>query len=174
MSLGQLKVMSAIERCEECAHLRISYNSCRNRSSVACVSTASSNAYQTPSTTTHRCRLSCRALLHPSLQSSPSPSSRSRPARPLRHPNSPQTSLRQHRSPPHCIDQRTRIGRMKLDTSTSCVVTQAELGRCDPRGSAVLGLWKRMIRSWALASAGVALSLVVTVTAAAQTPNYTF
>jgi hypothetical protein len=42
-SLGQLKVMSAIERgqtatlgghverCEECAHLRISYNSCRNR-----------------------------------------------------------------------------------------------------------------------------------------------
>jgi len=43
VSLGQLKVMSAIEccrtaalgghveRCEACAHLRISYNSCRNR-----------------------------------------------------------------------------------------------------------------------------------------------
>jgi hypothetical protein len=43
VSLGQLKVMSAIEscrtaalgghvaRCEECAHSQISYNSCRNR-----------------------------------------------------------------------------------------------------------------------------------------------
>jgi hypothetical protein len=43
VSLGQLKVMAAIERCrtvalgghvercEDCAHLRISYNSCRNR-----------------------------------------------------------------------------------------------------------------------------------------------
>jgi Putative transposase/Transposase zinc-binding domain len=46
--LGQLKVMSAIERCrtvalgghvercEECAHLRISYNSCRNRHCPKC------------------------------------------------------------------------------------------------------------------------------------------
>ena len=43
LSLGQLKVMSAIEacrtaelgghveRCEDCASVRISYNSCRNR-----------------------------------------------------------------------------------------------------------------------------------------------
>ena len=43
LSLGQLKVMSAIEtcrtaalgghveRCEDCAHERIAYNSCRNR-----------------------------------------------------------------------------------------------------------------------------------------------
>jgi hypothetical protein len=48
VSLGQLKVMSAIERCrtaalgghvercEECAHLRISYNSCRNRHCPKC------------------------------------------------------------------------------------------------------------------------------------------
>ncbi len=48
MSLGQLKVMSAIEtcrtaalgghvaRCEECAHTRIAYNSCRNRHCPKC------------------------------------------------------------------------------------------------------------------------------------------
>jgi len=48
VSLGQLKVMSAIERCrtaalgghvercESCAHLRISYNSCRNRHCPKC------------------------------------------------------------------------------------------------------------------------------------------
>jgi putative transposase/transposase-like zinc-binding protein len=48
VSLGQLKVMSAIERCrtaalgghvercEACAHLRISYNSCRNRHCPKC------------------------------------------------------------------------------------------------------------------------------------------
>jgi hypothetical protein len=48
MSLGQLKVMSAIEscrtaalgghvaRCEECAHSQISYNSCRNRHCPKC------------------------------------------------------------------------------------------------------------------------------------------
>nr|WP_249804379.1 MULTISPECIES: IS91 family transposase [unclassified Bradyrhizobium] len=48
MSLGQLKVMSAIEscrtaalgghvaRCEQCAHTQISYNSCRNRHCPKC------------------------------------------------------------------------------------------------------------------------------------------
>jgi len=48
VSLGQLKVMSAIEscrtaalgghveRCEDCAHLRIAYNSCRNRHCPKC------------------------------------------------------------------------------------------------------------------------------------------
>ena len=48
MSLGQLKVMSAIEncrtaalgghveRCEDCAHTRIAYNSCRNRHCPKC------------------------------------------------------------------------------------------------------------------------------------------
>ena len=48
VSLGQLKVMSAIEhcrtaalgghveRCEACAHLRIAYNSCRNRHCPKC------------------------------------------------------------------------------------------------------------------------------------------
>jgi transposase-like zinc-binding protein/putative transposase len=52
VSLGQLKVMSAIERCrtaalgghvercEECAHLRISYNSCRNRPCPKCQAAA--------------------------------------------------------------------------------------------------------------------------------------
>jgi hypothetical protein len=52
VSLGQLKVMSAIERCrtaalgghvercEECAHLRISYNSCRNRHCPKCQAAA--------------------------------------------------------------------------------------------------------------------------------------
>ena len=52
VSLGQLKVMSAIERCrtaalgghvercEACAHLRISYNSCRNRHCPKCQATA--------------------------------------------------------------------------------------------------------------------------------------
>jgi hypothetical protein len=51
-SLGQLKVMSAIERCrtaalgghvercEACAHLRISYNSCRNRHCPKCQAAA--------------------------------------------------------------------------------------------------------------------------------------
>ena len=48
VSLGQLKVMSAIERCrtaalgghvarcEECEHTRIAYNSCRNRHCPKC------------------------------------------------------------------------------------------------------------------------------------------
>ncbi len=48
LSLGQLKVMSAIERCrtaalgghveacEDCAHIRIAYNSCRNRHCPKC------------------------------------------------------------------------------------------------------------------------------------------
>src|SRR5580698_8101221 len=48
LSLGQLKVMSAIEtcrtaelgghveRCEDCAHTRIAYNSCRNRHCPKC------------------------------------------------------------------------------------------------------------------------------------------
>jgi hypothetical protein len=48
ISLGQLKVMSAIEscrtaalgghvsRCEKCAHSQISYNSCRNRHCPKC------------------------------------------------------------------------------------------------------------------------------------------
>ena len=48
LSLGQLKAMSAIEtcrtadlgghveRCEDCAHLRIAYNSCRNRHCPKC------------------------------------------------------------------------------------------------------------------------------------------
>jgi hypothetical protein len=52
VSLGQLKVMSAIERCrtaalgghvercEACAHLRISYNSCRNRRCPKCQAAA--------------------------------------------------------------------------------------------------------------------------------------
>jgi hypothetical protein len=52
VSLGQLKVMSAIERCrtaalgghlercEDCAHLRISYNSCRNRHCPKCQAAA--------------------------------------------------------------------------------------------------------------------------------------
>jgi hypothetical protein len=52
VSLGQLKVMSAIERCrtaalgghvercEPCAHLRISYNSCRNRHCPKCQAAA--------------------------------------------------------------------------------------------------------------------------------------
>ena len=48
VSLGQLKVMSAIEscrtvalgghvmRCEDCAHTQIAYNSCRNRHCPKC------------------------------------------------------------------------------------------------------------------------------------------
>jgi hypothetical protein len=52
VSLGQLKVMSAVERCrtaalgghvercEECAHLRICYNSCRNRHCPKCQASA--------------------------------------------------------------------------------------------------------------------------------------
>ena len=52
VSLGQLKVMSAIERCrtaalgghvehcEDCAHLRISYNSCGNRHCPKCQAAA--------------------------------------------------------------------------------------------------------------------------------------
>src|SRR6202043_2032581 len=52
VSLGQLKVMSAIERCrtaalgghvarcEKCAHTQISYNSCRNRHCPKCQSAA--------------------------------------------------------------------------------------------------------------------------------------
>ena len=52
VSLGQLKVMSAIEncrtaalgghvaRCEKCAHSQISYNSCRNRHCPKCQAAA--------------------------------------------------------------------------------------------------------------------------------------
>ena len=49
VSLGQLKVMSAIEtaalgghveRCEDCAHERIAYNSCRNRHCPKCQAAA--------------------------------------------------------------------------------------------------------------------------------------
>ena len=52
VNLGQLKVMSAIERCrtaalgghvercEDCAHLRISYNSCGNRHCPKCQAAA--------------------------------------------------------------------------------------------------------------------------------------
>jgi hypothetical protein len=52
VSLGQLKVMSAIEscrtaalgghveRCEDCAHVRIAYNSCRNRHCPKCQAVA--------------------------------------------------------------------------------------------------------------------------------------
>ena len=52
VSLGQLKVMSAIERCrtaalgghvercESCAHLRVSYNSCRDRHCPKCQAAA--------------------------------------------------------------------------------------------------------------------------------------
>ncbi len=52
MSLAQLKVMSAIkscrtsalgghvERCEDCAHTRIAYNSCRNRHCPKCQAAA--------------------------------------------------------------------------------------------------------------------------------------
>src|ERR1700726_4912839 len=52
VSLGQLKVISAIEscrtaalgghveRCEDCAHTRIAYNSCRNRHCPKCQGTA--------------------------------------------------------------------------------------------------------------------------------------
>ena len=42
-------------------------------------------------------------------------------------PQRASTSLRQNRYPSHRIDQRTRTGRMKLDTFTSSVVAQAEL-----------------------------------------------
>jgi Transposase zinc-binding domain len=53
VSLGQLKVMSAIEscrtaargghveRCEECAYTRVAYNSCRNRHCPKCQGTDS-------------------------------------------------------------------------------------------------------------------------------------
>ena len=56
ISLGQLKVMSAIEacrtaelgghveRCEDCAHVRIAYNSCRNRHCPKCQG-AAANAW---------------------------------------------------------------------------------------------------------------------------------
>ncbi len=48
LSLGQLKVMSAIERCrtaalgghvaacQDCAHIQVAYNSCRNRHCPKC------------------------------------------------------------------------------------------------------------------------------------------
>src|SRR6266702_1525491 len=36
VSLDQLKVMSAIERCRKCAHTLIAYNSCRNRHCPKC------------------------------------------------------------------------------------------------------------------------------------------
>ena len=73
------------------------------------------------------CRLPCLALLRTTLQSSPPPRSRRSPPSPPRCPNSPQTSLRQNRCPPLCILKPTRIGRIKLDTFTSRVVTQAKL-----------------------------------------------
>jgi len=44
----------------------------------------------------------------------------------LRSPGA-QTSLRQNRCPPHCNDQRTCIGRMKLGRFTVYVSTQAQL-----------------------------------------------
>ena len=56
ISLGQLKVMSAIEacrtaelgghveRCEDCAHVRVAYNSCRNRHCPKCQG-AAANAW---------------------------------------------------------------------------------------------------------------------------------
>src|SRR5208283_5074580 len=52
VSLGQLKVMSAIEncrtavlgghveRCEDCAHVRVAYNSCRDRHCPKCQAVA--------------------------------------------------------------------------------------------------------------------------------------
>ncbi len=55
VSLGQLKVMSAIEscrtaalgghvaRCEDCAHEHIAYNSCRNRHCPKCQGAAAKN-----------------------------------------------------------------------------------------------------------------------------------
>jgi Putative transposase/Transposase zinc-binding domain len=55
ISLGQRKVMSAIERCrtaalgghvlrcEKCAHLQVSYNSCRNRHCTKCQASAAKN-----------------------------------------------------------------------------------------------------------------------------------
>ena len=55
VSLGQLKVMSAIEscrtaalgghvaRCEDCAHIDIAYNSCRNRHCPKCQGAAAKN-----------------------------------------------------------------------------------------------------------------------------------
>jgi hypothetical protein len=36
VSLGQLKVMSAVARCEKCDHIQIAYNSCRNRHCPKC------------------------------------------------------------------------------------------------------------------------------------------
>jgi hypothetical protein len=63
ISLTQRRVMTAIEicrtaalgghveRCEDCAHTRIAYNSCRNRHCPKCPSTKSKGA---PATTTHR------------------------------------------------------------------------------------------------------------------------
>ena len=36
LSLAQLKVMSAIETCQDCGHWRIAYNSCRNRHCPKC------------------------------------------------------------------------------------------------------------------------------------------
>ena len=56
VSLAQLKVMSAIEtcrtaalgghveRCEDCAHERIAYNSCRNRHCPKCQAAAENRA----------------------------------------------------------------------------------------------------------------------------------
>ena len=55
VSLGQLKVMSAIEscrtaalgghvlRCENCSHIEISYNSCRNRHCPKCQAATNAN-----------------------------------------------------------------------------------------------------------------------------------
>ena len=58
LSLGQLKVMSAIERCrtvalgghvarcQDCAHIQIAYNSCRNRHCPKCQGAAAKNWLQ--------------------------------------------------------------------------------------------------------------------------------
>src|SRR5450759_528355 len=69
VSLGQLKVMSAIEscrtaalgghveRCEDCSHTQIAYNSCRNRHCPKSVSYTHLRAHET------RHDLVCRLLL---------------------------------------------------------------------------------------------------------------
>src|SRR6202043_1357801 len=61
ISLGQLKVMSAIERCrtaalgghvercEKCSHTVIAYNSCRNRHCPKCQAAAARDSPQPPS-----------------------------------------------------------------------------------------------------------------------------
>jgi len=75
VSLGQLKVMSAIERCrtaalgghvercEACAHLRISYNSCRNRHCPKCQAAAEGVTHRSPRRAAAGALFPCR--LHP-------------------------------------------------------------------------------------------------------------